>query len=46
VLINMLSVRMFNIKFVLLFGEIPTANCCFKFRNDFGIESDLVKEKA
>jgi len=40
---------MFDIKFVLLFGEIPT-NCCFYFRNDFVIESDLsqsyVKEKS
>jgi len=39
---------MFNIKFVLLFGKIPT-NCCFYFCNDFVIESDLsksYKEKA
>jgi len=40
---------MFNIKCVLLFGKFPT-NCCFNFRNDFIIESDLsksyVKDKA
>jgi len=40
---------MFNIKFMLLFGEIPT-NRCFYFRNYFAIESDLsksyVNEKA
>jgi len=33
---------MFNIKFVLLFGQIPT-NCYFYIRNDFVIESDLSK---
>jgi len=33
---------MFNIKFALLFGEIPT-NRCFYFRNDFVIDSDLLK---
>jgi len=47
--INMLSVWIFNIKFVLLFGKIPT-NCYFYFRNNFIIESYLsksyVKEKA
>jgi len=47
--INMLSVWMFNIKFVLLFGEIPT-NRCFYSPNDFVRESNLsksyVKEKA
>jgi len=36
---------MFNIKFMLLFGEIPT-NCCFYFRNDFVIESDFSKRYA
>jgi len=49
VLINMLSVWMFNIKFVLLFAEIPT-KCCFYFCNDIVIESNLsksyVKENA
>jgi len=36
---------MFNIKFVLLFGEIST-NCCFYLRNDFVIEIDLSKSYA
>jgi len=37
----MVSVWMFNIKFVLLFGEIPT-NYCLYFRNDI-FKSDLLK---
>jgi len=33
---------MFDIKFVLLFGEIPT-NCCFYVLNDFVIDCNLSK---